>query len=69
MTSSLALLPGERLRAGTQVHRTLYAHTGDHKGRLIGMVDTPEMAELIVTAVNAWLEGQQNATDGNEAQQ
>jgi hypothetical protein len=67
MSPHLALLPGERLRAGSQVLRTLYAHTGDHKGRLIGMVDTPEMAELVVTAVNAWLDGQQNATDGNDA--
>jgi hypothetical protein len=62
-----ALLPGERLRAGTQVHRTLYAHSGDGKGRLVGVVDTPELASLVVTAVNAWLD--QNATQGNEGEQ
>jgi len=64
----LALLPGERLRYGTQVLRTLYAHTGDHKGRLIGLVDTPEIAALLCDAVNQRLDRQQAATEGNEEQ-
>ena len=68
MNPDLALLPGERLRYGTQVLRTLYAHTGDGKGRLIGMVDTPEMAALICDAVNERLDRQQAATEGNEEQ-
>jgi hypothetical protein len=47
--------PGKRLRAGTQVHRTLYLHDGDDpKGVLVGMVDTPELAAHVVQAVNAW---------------
>jgi hypothetical protein len=44
-----------RLRTGRKVERTLYIQVGDQPSdddRLIGMVDTPELAETIVRAVN-----------------
>lgn len=48
------LQPGEQLRCGSQVGRTLYAHAADNpKGRLIGVMDTPELAALVVDSVNA----------------
>lgn len=44
----------QRWRAGTKVHRTLYVHEGDDStGRLVGLMDTPELAALVVEAVNA----------------
>lgn len=47
--------PGKHLRAGSQVHRTLYlGDADDEKGVLIGVVDTPELAAHVVAAVNAW---------------
>lgn len=46
----------QRWRAGTKVHRTLYVHEGDDStGRLVGLMDTPELAALVVEAVNAHL--------------
>ena len=36
-------------RAGRSVHRTIY----DANERLIGMMDTPEDAALVIAAVNA----------------
>lgn len=45
-----------RLRQGRKVGRTLYEQTGPEPSdddRLIGLVDTPEIAALIVAAVNA----------------
>lgn len=42
-----------RLRAGRSVGRTLYQVNPDGTEEPIGMVDTPELAALIVTAVNA----------------
>lgn len=43
-----------RLRCGRKVHRTLYEHTPDDPdGRLVGMVDSAELAAEIVQAVNA----------------
>jgi hypothetical protein len=47
MTESL------RLRAGRSVGRTLYQVSADGTEKLIGMVDTPELATLIITAVNS----------------
>ena len=57
--------PGKRLRAGTQVHRTLYLHEGDDlKGVLIGVMDTAELAAHVVQAANAWdWNTNQTATD------
>lgn len=41
-------------RTGRKVGRTLYIHQdGEETGRLIGMVDTPELAEQICEAMNA----------------
>lgn len=46
-----------RLRQGTQVGRTLYVHSRDDpKGRLVGVMDTPELAALVCDAVNARLD-------------
>lgn len=47
----------DRLRFGSQVGCTLYIHSADDpKGRFIGSVFTPELAALIVTAVNDFLD-------------
>lgn len=46
-------------RTGRHVGRTIYVQPGDEadraRDRLIGMMDTPELAELVVTAVNEHL--------------
>lgn len=43
----------ERWRTGRKVGRTIYAHKdGDYEGRLIGMMDTPDLAAEVVRAVN-----------------
>jgi hypothetical protein len=39
-------------RTGSQVHRTIYGDASDGKGRLIGLMDRPEDAALVVQAVN-----------------
>ena len=39
-------------RTGGQVGRTIY----DGRGELIGLMDTIELAERVVRAVNAWRE-------------
>lgn len=47
-----------RLRVGRKVGRTLYIQSGEEPSdddQLIGMVDTPELAALIVAAVNGEL--------------
>jgi len=42
-----------RWRNGTQVGRTIYVCEGeDPKGKLIGLMDTPELAKRVVDAVN-----------------
>lgn len=44
-----------RLRVGRKVGRTIYQQVGDEpsdRDLLIGLVDTPEWAALIVAAVN-----------------
>jgi hypothetical protein len=42
-------------RAGSKVGRTIYIHRGDdEKGLLVGLMDTPDLAALVVNAVNAW---------------
>lgn len=47
--------PGQRWRAGTKVHRTVYIHDGDDPaGVLVGVMDTPELAAHVIRAVNAW---------------
>jgi hypothetical protein len=49
--------PGRRevWRAGRSVGRTIYIHQGDdEEGRLVGLMDTPELAATVIEAVNAW---------------
>jgi len=44
----------ERWRPGRKTGRTLYIHQDDaDDGRLVGMVDTPELAEEICEAMNS----------------
>jgi len=46
----------DRWRTGRKVGRTLYRQTGetaDDRDELIGVMDTPQLADLVVTAVNA----------------
>jgi len=40
-------------RCGSQVHRTIYAEATNGKGRLRGLMDTPEDARRVVAALNA----------------
>jgi hypothetical protein len=48
-----AEVPGERWRTGSKVGRTIYIVTPEHpEGMLVGLVDTPELAQLVVDAVN-----------------
>jgi hypothetical protein len=45
-------------RTGTSVGRTIYIQSGDvpsKQDKLIGMMDTPAMADLVVVAVNYWM--------------
>jgi hypothetical protein len=45
-------------RAGTKVGRTLYAMVGKDdclKDVLIGVMDTPQLAQAVVTTHNAWV--------------
>lgn len=45
-----------KLRTGRKVGRTLYEQRGPHPSDsdpLIGLMDTPELAQQVVTAVNA----------------
>lgn len=43
----------EHWRTGRKVGRTIYIHQGnDEKGRLIGLIDTPELATRICHAIN-----------------
>ena len=47
--------PHPRWRVGRTVGRTLYIHDGDDpdgSGRLVGLMDTVELAEYVVTVVN-----------------
>lgn len=54
------ILPGHRLRYGSQVGRTLYLHAADDpKGSLVGVMDTPDLAALVCEAVNTHLEHQE----------
>jgi len=42
-------------RVGRHVGRTIYEQSGDEPGdddRLIGLMDTPELARIVVDAVN-----------------
>lgn len=44
-------------RTGRSVGRTIYRQAGDEASRrdvLIGLMDTPELAALVVAAVNAY---------------
>jgi hypothetical protein len=44
-----------RLRVGRHVGRTIYVQQGDEptdNDRLIGLMDTPELAALVVASVN-----------------
>jgi hypothetical protein len=44
-------------RQGRKVPRMLYEQRGEHPADddpIVGLVDTPELAALIVAAVNAW---------------
>lgn len=48
----------EKWRVGRSVGRTIYRQVGDEpakKDQLIGVMDTPELAQLVVDAVNALL--------------
>lgn len=40
-----------RFRTGTKVGRTLYLRIGDRE-TLVGMLDSPELAELVASALN-----------------
>jgi hypothetical protein len=45
-----------RLRVGRKVGRTIYIQTGEEPStsdQLVGVMDTPELARLVVDAVNA----------------
>ena len=47
-----------RWRTGTSVGRTIYiqaADTPSKQDQLIGLMDTPVMADLVVVAVNHWI--------------
>ena len=56
LRSTQHVLPeGTRMRTGRSVGRTIYLQRTDDPSRadlLIGMVDTPALADLIVRAVN-----------------
>ncbi len=53
-------MPGDRpWRTGRQVGRTVY----DASDRLIGLMDTPELASLVVAAVNAHDTDDRTVTD------
>jgi hypothetical protein len=44
-------------RTGRHVRRTVYIQAGDEASRtdkLVGLMDTPGLAALVVNAVNAW---------------
>jgi hypothetical protein len=51
-------MAGRRWRVGRKVGRTIYIHDGNGEGELIGLMDTPELAQLVVDAVNARLEAE-----------
>lgn len=67
MTDRFDLNPDiHRLRYGSQVGRTIYAHTGDDpKGVLIGVMDSKELAAVVCAAVNTYFAKPQPAPPEN----
>lgn len=51
-----------RLRPGRRALRTLYLVTGDGEDVLVGLVDSPRLAQLICLAVNSrdWAIGEES---------
>lgn len=52
---ALRLVPRAPWRIGRKVGRTIYVQVGDHASdddHLIGMMDTPELAQVVVNSVN-----------------
>lgn len=62
MTAEIRLRQSLTTRQGRKVPRMLYLQAGDEPADddpIIGLVDTPELAALIVAAVNAYRPCQQ----------
>jgi hypothetical protein len=50
-------LPGRRYRTGMHLGRTVYLMTGPEPSKqdeLIGVMDTPELGEMVVAALNRY---------------
>lgn len=60
----------ERWRVGRKVGRTIYRQRGQEPSdgdQLLGLMDTPELAEFVVSTVNALAEVMEKLTAEDEA--